>query len=163
MMIGQDFIKNGWDFHDDRLRFLWWQIKILLWTVEIFVIVGRDFPMNGRNFHYGESRFSWLQVEILLWTVEIFMMTGQDLYDDRPRLLFTMTGRDFSDNRLRFLWWKVEIFVMTAWDFANNSEIVIMNDWGFTWQQVEIFMFCLLFWHKSCPLAKVSRAFYEVK
>ena len=43
MMTGRDFIINGWDLHNDKWRFLQWQVKILLWTVEIFMMTNRDF------------------------------------------------------------------------------------------------------------------------
>ena len=50
MITGQDFIMNGWDFHDVRSR-------ILLWMTEIFMMIGQD-------FHNNRLRSSWWQVEI---------------------------------------------------------------------------------------------------
>ena len=32
MMTGQDFFMNTQDFHDDKLRFSWWQFKIFVLT-----------------------------------------------------------------------------------------------------------------------------------
>ena len=65
MMRGRDFIMNGPDPHNDRSkcyheqsRFSWWQVEIILWMVEIFIItsvIGCDFRLNSKA---GEEHFT---------------------------------------------------------------------------------------------------------
>ena len=150
MMKGRDFIINGRDFQDNnRLRFSWWYVEILLWTIKVFMMTGWIFSwwlveillwkavifkiIAGWDIHDHRSRFSWWQVKILLWTVEIFMMTGQD---------FIINGLDFHDSKSWFyfelswfFWWQVEIFMMTGWEFYDGRS-----------------RFFFLFWHKARPL-----------
>ena len=83
MMAGRDFVANGRDFYDDRSRlccervgFLWWQVELLLLTVEIFLMAGQDFHDDRFGSYYEQSRFSWWQVKILLWTVALHTWRG---------------------------------------------------------------------------------------
>ena len=80
---GQDFIINGWDFHNDKLRFSCWQVEIFMMAGRYFLKTVEIFMMTGRHFYDDKSRFSWWQVKISLWTVETFMVTGRDILDER--------------------------------------------------------------------------------
>ena len=87
---------NGWDFHDSRSKFSWWQ-------VETFMMTGREFRKNRwrfswwqmeilfwtvENFIHDRSKILWWQVEILLWTAENFVMAGLDFYNERLRFYY---------------------------------------------------------------------------
>ena len=61
MMTHRDFIMNGWDFHDDRLRFYY---------------DGRDLYDDRSRFYYERSKLSW-------WQVDILVMKYEDFYNDR--------------------------------------------------------------------------------
>ena len=84
------------------------------------MMTGWDFIMNAWDFYD-------LQFKIILWTIEIFTVAGldfhfQDFYDDRPRFYY---------ERLRFLWWKVENFIVTSEDFYYDRS-------RFSWWQLDI-------------------------
>ena len=68
------FMMTSREFRKDRWRFSWWQMEILFWTVE--------------NFIRDRSKTSWWQVEILLWTAENFVMAGLDFYNERLRFYY---------------------------------------------------------------------------
>ena len=101
MVVGQDFIINGGDFLDDRSkcyygcsRFSWWQVEILLWTVEILIMIGRD------------VYFSWhVKFFVMTRQIKIFMMKGRGFCGDRSRFYY---------ERLRFSWWQVKIFLFVS-------------------------------------------------
>ena len=59
-------------------RFSWWQVEILSWTIEIFMITDRDFHGDRSRFYDERLTFSW-------WQVQIFIMAGWDYHDDRSR------------------------------------------------------------------------------
>ena len=62
-MAGWDFIMNGQDFiktvemYYDSSRFSPWQVEILFWTVEIFMMTGREFHDDSLRFYYEQWRF----------------------------------------------------------------------------------------------------------
>ena len=88
-----DFMLNGRDFHDERSRFSWWTVEIIM--------------MNRWDFHVERSRFPCWTVERLIfscWTIEIFMFNS----------------RDFLDERSKFSCWTVEIFMLNSWDFYHE-------------------------------------------
>ena len=39
IITDRDFIMNGRDFHDDRLRFSWRQVEVLFWTVQMLTMM----------------------------------------------------------------------------------------------------------------------------
>ena len=88
-MISRDFIMNGGDFHDNRLRFSQWQFEILLWTFEIFM-------MTGRDYHAEMSRFLWWQVDIFIVVVRNFVMNSLNFHDGRPRFLWLFQVDNFG-------------------------------------------------------------------
>ena len=49
MMTSGDFDNDKSRFCYERSRFSWWQVKILLRTVEIFMMTGRDNKLLGRG------------------------------------------------------------------------------------------------------------------
>ena len=76
-----------------RDLFSQWQVKILVWTVEIFIETGRHFYDDTSRLYYVQSRFSW-------WRGRDFIKIDRDIHDDKLRLIIKV--RDFHDNRSRF-------------------------------------------------------------
>ena len=68
---------NGWDFHDSRSKFSWWQVE--------------NFARTGGDFHDGRWRFCFERLRTS-YTI------GQKFYGDRSRFYY---------EQLRISWWQV--------------------------------------------------------
>ena len=77
MMTSRDFHNDRSRFCYDRSRFSWWQVKILLLTVEIFMMTGRDYFFR-----------SWCYLRKQEWSVSlrfhflVFVVNQENCYEE---------------------------------------------------------------------------------